>query len=66
MVCAWLGTAQEFLRRDVVDELRLPVFPVLLGAGRRPLDGVPARRLRLVVAHPFPKSGVVRRTYRRQ
>ncbi|MGW4843522.1 dihydrofolate reductase family protein [Nocardia brasiliensis] len=66
IVFAGVRTAQEFLRQDAVDELRLLVFPVLLGAGRRLLDGVPAQQLHLIDAEPFPKSGVVLQRYRRQ
>ncbi|WP_406278565.1 dihydrofolate reductase family protein [Nocardia sp. NBC_00881] len=65
VVFAGVGTAQEFLRLEAVDELRLLVFPVLLGAGRRLFDEVAPRQLRLVDAVPFPKSGVVLQSYRR-
>ncbi|MBF6542857.1 dihydrofolate reductase family protein [Nocardia brasiliensis] len=41
IVFAGVRSAQEFLRQDAVDELRLLVFPVSLGAGRRLFDGVP-------------------------
>ncbi|WP_158439941.1 dihydrofolate reductase family protein [Nocardia brasiliensis] len=56
---AGVRTAQEFLRLDAVDELRLLVFPVSLGAGRRLFGGVLARRLHSIDAEPFPKSGVL-------
>ncbi|MBF6126134.1 dihydrofolate reductase family protein [Nocardia brasiliensis] len=59
IVFAGVRTAQEFLRQDAVDELRLLVFPVSRGAGRRLFGGVPARRLHLIDAEPFPKSGVL-------
>ncbi|WP_454196668.1 dihydrofolate reductase family protein [Nocardia sp. Marseille-Q1738] len=65
VVFAGVRTAQEFLRLDAVDELRLLVFPVLLGAGRPLFEGVAPRRLRLVDVVAFPASGVVRQTYRR-
>ncbi|MEU0870139.1 dihydrofolate reductase family protein [Nocardia brasiliensis] len=59
IVFAGVRTAQEFLRLDAVDELRLLVFPVSLGAGRRLFGGVLARRLHSIDAEPFPKSGVL-------
>ena len=46
-----------------VDEVRLLVYPVLLGAGR-PLFRGQARRLELVAARPFPASGAVQLRYR--
>lgn len=65
VVFAGARTAREFLRRDAVDELRLLVFPVLLGAGQPLFEGVAPQRLRLVDVVAFPASGVVRQTYRR-
>ncbi|MEU7764733.1 dihydrofolate reductase family protein [Nocardia sp. NPDC049190] len=65
VVFAGVRTAQEFLRLDVVDEIRLLVFPVLLGAGRRLFDEFAPRQLQLVDAVSFPKSGVVLQIYRR-
>ena len=34
-------TVQQFLSAGRIDELRLHIAPILLGAGERPLDGVP-------------------------
>ena len=33
-------TVQQFLSAGLIDELRLHIAPILLGAGERPLDGV--------------------------
>ncbi|MGO4617562.1 dihydrofolate reductase family protein [Nocardia sp. 2YAB30] len=65
VVFASVRTARGFLRLDAADELRLLVFPILLRAGRRVFDEVAPRQLRLVAAVSFPKSGVVRQSYRR-
>jgi dihydrofolate reductase len=56
--------AATFLRLGLVDEYRVYVHPVLLGAGR-PLfpPGVPRTGLRLLDSHTFG-SGVVRMRYR--
>jgi dihydrofolate reductase len=54
--------AQSLLRAGLVDELRLLVFPVVVGGGRRLLDGLGRVPLRLVEARPLP-SGVVSLTY---
>ena len=35
-----LQLAQELMENDLVDEIHLMVFPVLLGTGRRPVRGV--------------------------
>ena len=45
-----------------VDEVRLLVYPVLLGAGR-PLFRGQSRRLELVGTRPFPASGAVQLRY---
>ncbi|GAB2705824.1 dihydrofolate reductase family protein [Nocardia thraciensis] len=62
---AGAATAQEFLRRDLVDEIRLLVFPVLLGAGERLFADDTRRNLRFTESRAFPASGVVLQSYRR-
>lgn len=51
---------QELMRRDLVDELRLFVHPLLLGTGKRLFGDLPApRSLRLVEVGSTPLGSVV-------
>ena len=51
---------RALLERGLVDELRLMVFPVVLGAGKHLLDELPASKaLRLVESRPVGPDGVV-------
>jgi dihydrofolate reductase len=55
---------QGLLEKGLVDELRLMVFPVVLGSGRRLFDASPeARRLQLVDSRPVGPDGVVILSY---
>jgi dihydrofolate reductase len=56
--------AQFALATGLLDELRLLVFPVLVGSGRRLLDGLENIPLRLIEAKPLP-TGVLSLTYGR-
>jgi len=65
LVYASYELGQALMERDLVDELRLVVFPVVLGAGRRlfgPTSG--ARALRLVGVQTIG-NGLVHVTYQR-
>ena len=54
------------LEHDLVDELRLMVFPTILGRGRRLFpDGIDRRKLRLAEARTVGPDGVQVHTYRR-
>jgi len=44
-VHASISVLQALLAAGVVDELRLAIAPVIVGSGRRLLDGLPAIRL---------------------
>jgi dihydrofolate reductase len=54
------------MEHDLVDEYRLMVFPVLLGAGKRLFeDGGPPATLRLAQARPVGSDGVLVLVYER-
>ena len=54
------------LEHDLVDELRVMVFPTVLGRGKRLFpDGIDRRKLRLVDARTVGPDGVQVNTYRR-
>jgi dihydrofolate reductase len=55
---------QALLERGLVDELRLMVFPILLGAGRKLFEDGAAASLSLVESKPVGPDGVVVLTYR--
>ena len=57
--------AQELVRRGLVDELRLMVYPMVLGAGKRLFGGTDAQvKLELAESRPVGPDGVVILTYR--
>jgi dihydrofolate reductase len=66
MVLGGADLTKEFLRLDLIDEIRLYVHPVIVGAGK-PLfqRAEQQRQLRLVETHTF-SSGVVLLRYARQ
>jgi dihydrofolate reductase len=58
------STINQYLAAGLLDELRVHVAPVLLGAGERLFTGLPAQALELVSARPA--SQVTHITYRPQ
>jgi dihydrofolate reductase len=55
---------RQLLADGLVDELRLMVFPVVLGGGKRLFaDGVPTTSLQLTEAKPVGPAGVIVLTY---
>jgi dihydrofolate reductase len=58
---------QALVANNLVDELRLMVFPIVLGAGKRLFGDAPSpTTLRLVDTRPVGEDGVVVFTYGRQ
>jgi dihydrofolate reductase len=66
LVAGSASLAHWLADRDLVDEYRLMVFPVLLGAGLRVFDATSASApLSLIEARPVGPQGVTVMTYRR-
>jgi dihydrofolate reductase len=53
-VHASISVAQALLAADVVDELRLVIAPMIVGRGRRLLDGLPSIQLELIRSEISP------------
>ena len=53
-VHASISVAQALLASDVVDEIRLVIGPIIVGRGRRLLDGLPSIRLQLTRSEISP------------
>ena len=62
-VHASISVVRSMLAAGLIDELNLVIAPMIAGAGRRLLDGLPATRLELVGAESSP-SGHLLATYR--
>ena len=59
------SVARQLLAADLVDEIRLVQYPVVLGVGMRLFDDAGAHRLDLAEAKPAGDSGALLLTYRR-
>jgi dihydrofolate reductase len=60
-----VGTARDFLRAGLVDDLHLMVAPVLLGGGTRVWDGLPGLDLTHKVTTEVAESGTIHVTFTR-
>ncbi len=58
-VHASLSVAQTLLAAGVVDELRLVIGPLIVGRGRRLLDGLPALRLETIRSETSPTGNLI-------
>jgi dihydrofolate reductase len=58
-VHASIAVAQALLAAGVVDELRLVIAPVIVGSGRRLLEGLPAIRLELIRTATSPAGYLI-------
>lgn len=56
--------ARALLDLGLVDEIRLMVFPIVLGTGRRPFDGAALTRFTLASSTSVGSDGVLVLTYR--
>ena len=54
VVHASISVAQALLAAGVVDELKLVVGPMIVGHGRRSLDGLPSIKLELIRSEISP------------
>lgn len=64
MLTGSISVARQLLAADLVDEIRLVMYPVVLATGRRLFDDAGAHRFDLTDARPVD-SGAVLLTYRR-
>jgi dihydrofolate reductase len=65
LVWGGIGLWRSLMQLDLIDELRVSMFPYIAGQGTRPFDGIPASyQLDLVSSTPS-SSGIVELQYRR-
>jgi dihydrofolate reductase len=63
LVAGSAALVRSLLERRLVDELRLMVFPVVLGSGRRLFEGTPLTRFSRASSRPVGPDGVTVETY---
>ncbi|HEY6651410.1 MAG TPA: dihydrofolate reductase family protein, partial [Actinomycetota bacterium] len=63
----WGGVSlwRSLMRLDLIDELRLSLFPYVAGEGTRLFDGVPTSYRLDLVSSTASRSGIVELRYRR-
>jgi dihydrofolate reductase len=66
-IAVWGGVSlwRSLMRLDLIDELRLSLFPYVAGEGTRLFDGVPASYRLDLVSSTGSSSGIVELRYRR-
>jgi dihydrofolate reductase len=63
-VHASISVVRSMLAAGLIDELKVVIAPMIAGAGRRLLDGVPATRLELIGGAESSPGGHLLATYR--
>ena len=65
VVWGGVGLWRSLMRLDLIDELRLSVFPYVAGEGTRLFDGVPTSYRLDLVSSTASSSGIVELQYHR-
>ena len=66
VVWGGVGLWRSLMQLDLIDELRLSLFPYVAGKGTRLFDGVPASYRLDLVAGTASRSGIMELQYRRR
>ena len=66
MVWGGVGLFRSLMQLDLIDELRVSMFPYIAGEGTRLFDGVPKSYALDLVSSSASKSGIVELQYRRR
>ena len=67
-IVVWGGVSlwRSLMRRDLIDELHVSLFPYVAGQGTRLFDGVPKSYALDLVSSTASRSGIVELRYRRR
>jgi dihydrofolate reductase len=65
VVWGGVGLWRSLLRLDLIDELRVSMFPYVAGEGTRLFDGVPSSYRLDLVSSTASRSGILELAYRR-